>query len=302
MIPKVSVIIPAFNAEAFLGRALDCLVNQTFGDFEVIIVNDGSTDGTGTLAEKYMFNDGRFKVLYQVNSGVAAARQKGLDMAIGKYVYYFDADDWADPGALEGMISAAEAEDADMLFCDFYITQHNGETVYQSQKPKSLDSISLFGQYLSEMYGTLWNRLIKREVFLQYGIHFIAGMDACEDAYIIWQLLSHGIKVAYLEKAFYHYDLSQNSQSIMNKGTTVEQRLRPLIMIAEYTDVSPVMQYYCNAFFRVAWLSRDNPTSLCPNYARAFKPYLRFIMRASAPFHSKLPILLRICKDQFHKP
>ena len=124
--PVISVIIPAYNVEGWLPRALDSLLKQTFGDFEAIVVDDGSTDGTAAVCDAYARADGRVFALHQQNAGAPAARNSAIARARGKYLYFMDADDWAEPGMLEEMLRLAESTGAEMVISGFYIdTEYN---------------------------------------------------------------------------------------------------------------------------------------------------------------------------------
>ena len=103
---KVSVIVPVYNAEKFVRRMLDSLLAQTMVDFEVIMVNDGSNDGSSVICDDYAVKDTRFKVIHQQNAGVAMARKAGIDVAQGEYSIHADADDWVEPGHLRSCFPA----------------------------------------------------------------------------------------------------------------------------------------------------------------------------------------------------
>lgn len=288
--PSVSVIIAAYNAEDFLERAIDSVLSQSFKNLELIVVNDGSGDATGRIADQYAVRDNRVNVVHAENRGVASARQRGLECASGEYILYFDADDWAEGNMVEEMYVRAKEDEADLLFCDFFITHDGTNWEYVSQNPGTSDRSSIFGLFMYDMYGTLWNTMFRRDAILKYKISFIEGMKACEDQYFNLQLLSHDIRVAYLPKAYYHYDMSQNPSSIVNKGITIKEKLRPLVMIAEYTDISHVRQFYCDALFRRAW----EALWVLPDYAKVIYPHRHYIMQSSAPLRSKMIIWLKI--------
>ena len=112
---KISVIVPAHNAEEHLSESLDSLVNQTFRDFEVIIINDGSTDQTHNIIDDYCMKYSNFKSFTQSNSGVSGARNKGINEASGEYVTFLDSDDLYSPNALEKLYQSATEADADMV-------------------------------------------------------------------------------------------------------------------------------------------------------------------------------------------
>lgn len=294
-VPKVSIIVPAYNAEKFLTRCLNSVAAQTMPDFECIIVDDGSTDRTGEIAESFAKKDPRFRVVHQENGGVAVARQTGIDTAIGVYTIQFDADDWVETTILGEMLVVAEAREADMVICDFNIVTKNG-LIRDSQRPKSLRTESVFGQIMQyQLHGSLWNKLIRRECYQSYDVHFIPDMRLLEDQFICLSLLIHPIKVEYVPKALYYYDRTQNPGSLLNKGDVpAEDWIRPLEMIANSTDISKVQDYYDNAILYIAYQILLRPGAKS-DYSQRFSRYLPSIRRAKGyPLRVKLLVLLGI--------
>ena len=293
--PKISVIVAAYNAEKYIRRCLDSILAQTMPDFEVIVVNDGSTDGTPAILEEYASQDSRIKVLHKENGGVASARQAGMDAARGEYSIHIDSDDWIDPEMLGEMIESAETNHADMVFCDFYYIHPGNIVEYRSQQPKSLDSLLLLGQMMFDLNGSLCNKLIRRDLLQKYNIHFIRNMNMAEDQYMVLRLLAHEISVSYIPKAYYHYDHTQNDDSLCNSGIYAADRLRPLELISSYTDISPVQEDFDKAVFHLAFEYLYEPISLCPDYGHVFKKHRKAISRAKGfPLYTKVLIFLRI--------
>lgn len=115
----ISVIVPVYNAEAYLSRCMESILNQTYRDIRVICVNDGSTDGTGEMLEEFARRDGRVKVVCRTNSGLSASRNAGLELAEGEYVMFVDADDWLDGHACADAVEAMERREADIVFWSY---------------------------------------------------------------------------------------------------------------------------------------------------------------------------------------
>lgn len=211
---KVSIIIPIYNAEGLLRRLLESIKNQTLQDIEVIMIDDGSTDGSPAICDEYVESDSRFKVLHKQNEGVAAARQNGIDMAQGEYTIHADADDWVEPNMYEVLYTAAKGNDADVVSCDFY-EEYENESRYISQKPKSLDKDSLLSQYVaSELERQLWDKLIRRSCYENYYLSFPKGVNKWQDVLVVCKLLQHPVKFVHVDGAFYHYDLFSSPTSI----------------------------------------------------------------------------------------
>lgn len=218
MVPAISIIIPVFKAENYIHKCIDSIINQTFTNFEVLLINDGSPDNSGFICDKYSKADCRFKTFHKSNGGVCSARQFGLDQSIGKYVIHVDPDDWVEPDYLETMYSKAEETNSDMVICDFWLEEKDKQTYY-SQEPKSLDHISVFREFLGKLYASCWNKLIKRNCFSKYNINFPMNMSLWEDGYVNGMLTLNKIKISYVNKALYHYDFVTNENSIVRKVT-----------------------------------------------------------------------------------
>ena len=215
MQPLVSVIVCLYNAKDTLSRCLDSILGQSLRDIEIIIVDDGSTDGSELLTESYTAVDNRITVAHQPQLGVAAARQCGLDLAKGQYTIHVDADDWIEPDMLESLTACALSTGADMVFCDF-IEENEAGLFHRRQKPCSSDSRKVLEQMLVQLHGSLCNKLIRKDLYTFSGTRFVKGLNFCEDESVVIRLLSFGCKVGYVERAFYHYDKNSNAGSYTN--------------------------------------------------------------------------------------
>ena len=221
--PKISIIIPIYNAEHSLPKMLNSILKQTFCDFEVLLINDGSTDSSGTICNNYTSEDKRFKIIKKKNAGVSAARQTGLENAQGEYIIHADADDWIEPTMLEELYNKAIKENADVVICDFYTNNGNIEK-YVKQQPNGLDHISILHGLFQQLHGSCWNKLVSRICYNKYSIKFTAGINHCEDLLTWIQLYQYPIKTAYLPKAFYHYIMNDNSITHNFTRQTYEMR------------------------------------------------------------------------------
>jgi glycosyltransferase involved in cell wall biosynthesis len=213
---KVSVILAVYNAENSVGRMIDSLLSQTFKDFEIIIINDGSTDSSGNICDEYALKDNRIRVIHKKNEGVSMARQIGLDSAIGEYIIHADADDYVEPTMLEDLYTKAIDENADVVFCDYFVDTSNGVSVRKQIPPKEPDKAlrALFQQ----LHGSCCNKLAKRACYSNFGVRFPEGLNYCEDLLTWIQLFQHPeIKISYVPKAYYHY--ADNQSSVTRKGS-----------------------------------------------------------------------------------
>ena len=214
--PKVSIISPVYNAEKYIHKCIDSIIAQTFSDWELILVDDGSPDSSGTICDEYAAKDLRLKVIHKVNGGVSQARQTGLDAATGEYVIHVDPDDWIEPNMLEDLLGKAIADDADMVICDFFWDKAGNSKVIK-QTPSALDSDSFLCDLYNGRHGSLCNKLTRRSLFEMYDIKFPKDFNFCEDLIVNTLLLKNKIKIAYVGNAYYHYVQYVNDNSIARK-------------------------------------------------------------------------------------
>ena len=216
--PKVSVIVPVYKAEKYLRKCVDSILAQTFRDFEVILVDDGSPDGSGAICDEYAKKDPRVRVFHKENGGVSSARQCGLDHARGEYTIHADPDDWVEPNMLEELYTKAKADDADMVICDFYVNDSRGQR-YVRQRPSALDHETVLRELFQQLHGSCWNKLVRRACYDSYNVVFPTKISFCEDLYVNSAILKYPIKVTYIPKAFYHYEQQVNVNSLSQKYT-----------------------------------------------------------------------------------
>ena len=196
MIRKVSVIIPVYNAERFLCECLDSVIAQTFTDFEVILVDDGSTDGSGAICDEYASIDNRVSVIHNNNGGVSAARNVGIERANGKWICFFDADDILFPDALENLIRRT-ADDVDSVCCGYVTINSNDEEIKQScnrEYEMRIDTNSALKDFIFVQYSDLnnfylWNRIFRQSVISDNNIRFREDLYIKEDGLFLVQYL-----------------------------------------------------------------------------------------------------------------
>jgi len=263
--------------------------------FEVIVVDDGSCDGTAEIAHSFSKADARFRVIVKgKNEGQSAARQDALNVARGEYTIHVDSDDWVESDMLEGLCSVADEKQADMVIFDWIRTTEEGD-IYECQRPKSLEPRVILSQMLRpDLHASLCNKLIRRSLYERFHIHFIPGM-LMEDQYICLLMLAQPIHVEYVNKAYYHYDTTQNLQSTVHKGIRPAARLRPLELLAESTDLSDIQDSYDRAILFIAYEGLFFSKEDCPDYPALFRKHLSSIWRAkNYPLRVKILVLLRL--------
>ena len=278
--PAITVIICMYKGETTVSRMIDCVLNQTFKDFELILVDDGSPDRCGEIAEEYAKKDSRVRVLHKPNGGLADARNKALAIALGEYTIQFDQDDWVELNCLEEMYAKAKEEDADMLICDYY---HNDQyrQSYAKQTPTALDHWSVLENIVSgPLCGYCWNKLIRLDVYKKYNVVFPTEFYGCEDQYGMCQILKHKVKVAYLAKAYCHYVYVSGSLSRHYDETTYENDLLVRDMFTNLLYYTPskdsVFTDKSSAIFIRAFLfGRHHYSS--SEFKRKFSKYYQYV-------------------------
>lgn len=206
--PKVSIIVPIYNVEKFLPRCLDSLLAQTFPDFELLLIDDGSKDRSGDICDKYALKDQRIRVFHKENGGVASARQFGVSLATGEYVIHIDADDWIESNMLCDMVD--KIGNADILVTDYYHNSKLGEQKYVRQKDCATSEELLEAIVKGEVFGSLWHKLLRRNLY--QSIKFNTDLTFCEDQLLLFKILTtYKCKVINLHKAYYHYEYCESS-------------------------------------------------------------------------------------------
>lgn len=224
---KVSIIIPVYNASDSIRKMLDSILAQTLNEFEVLMIDDGSTDESGRILDEYSAKDKRFKAFHKQNEGVAMARQLGVDNAKGEYCIHADADDRMDSTMLEGLYTEAKAKDADVVIADYFVCSKQGETVCKQQPSELSPEHVLQDMFDNKLFGALWHKLVRTDLYRKYNAKFFKGINHCEDLLIWVQLLQHPeVMVSYLPKAYYHYVVNDNSITRHFTHETYEMRLR----------------------------------------------------------------------------
>lgn len=216
--PAISVIVAVYKAESYLRKCLDSLLAQTFQDFEVLLVDDGSPDHSGAICDEYAATDSRFRVFHKENGGVSSARQCGIDHARGEYTIHADPDDWVEPNMLAQLYAKAKAEDADMVICDYYVDAR-GNSRRIVQRPSALDHETVLRELFQQLHGNCWNKLIRSSCYKKYNIRFPVNINYGEDLCVNVQLLLHPIKIAYAPMAFYHYVQDANPLTLSRSKT-----------------------------------------------------------------------------------
>lgn len=208
---KISIIMPVYNVEKYVGKAINSILTQTFTEYEFLIVDDGTKDRSGEICDKYAKKDARIRVIHKENGGAPSARNTAIDIAKGKYVYFMDADDWAASTMLADMYELAEKNDAQLVVCGYYIDTYYGKK-HLTEKICEDNRIFTNAQEFREesyryfdhnMLYTPWNKLYRMDMLQKYNLKFPDTM--WDDFPFNLSYLRNVERVVVSDKAYYHF-------------------------------------------------------------------------------------------------
>ena len=210
MQPTVSIIVPVYNAESTLPRCVDSILTQQYTDFELLLVDDGSTDSSGSLCDGYAAQDARVRAFHQENAGVSSARNLALGRARGTYLQFLDSDDWITADATRSLVRAAVEHRCDLVIADFYRVV--GERLSRKGDIDE-DTVLTREGYAAHMmenpadfyYGVLWNKLYRREIVERHRLRMDPEISWCEDFLFNLEYIRHVRLVAAVPKPLYYY-------------------------------------------------------------------------------------------------
>ncbi len=254
MRPKVSVIVPVYNVEEYLPKCLDSIINGTFKDIEIIVVNDGSTDGSSKILEDYKKKDKRIVVINKENGGLGSARNKGLEKASGEYISFIDSDDWIDKDMLEKMYDKAIREKLDIIVCSYKNIYCNKEEIYTIPDKIINDTMQHKNSRIFNTFSA-WCKIYKRDFVLQNKVKFVEEKIWYEDFPFSVKLLSMTSKIGIINEPFYNYLIRNNS--IMNNSNIIKN----LDLLVAFDDVKAFLEKkncYQEFYHELEYLAIDN--------------------------------------------
>jgi glycosyltransferase involved in cell wall biosynthesis len=213
-LPKISVIVPIYNCKNYLEKCLNSLAAQTYPNIEILLIDDGSTDGSGELAKKFSNEDSRFQYIYQTNSGVSAARNKGLALATGDFIGFCDSDDWVEPDMYECLVQLIKDTDTDIVCCNFF-NEENGKSEWNIRDngvvtltcKEVIFDVVFNGKKCGGV--EVWSKLFKREMLKQ--LAFDTNIALGEDTVFIFEAMLMCKKYVFTGLPKYHYVIRTES-------------------------------------------------------------------------------------------
>lgn len=212
--PALSIIVPVYKTEKYLPKCIDSILAQTFVDFELILIDDGSPDHCSEICDEYALKDGRIIVIHQENKGVSAARNAGLDIAKGEYIGFVDSDDWIEPEMYEQMLKELQIRKADVVFCRYAYCEENGKinSCIKVKKETFISSDELLKSLFEKPLvtgGVVWNTLMRKKIICD--IRFIQKLPMKEDVVFLFDVFSKCQNGYILAGVFYNFRQQTNS-------------------------------------------------------------------------------------------
>lgn len=238
---KVSIVIPIYNVEPYLNKCIESIVNQTYKDLEIILVDDGSTDNSPSICDAWEEKDKRVTVIHKENGGLSSARNTGLKVATGNYIMFEDSDDWVELNIVEKCVERIEKDQSDLVIFGYKKVDENGKdlgnyTFGNETYTKEEMSNQLHKRILEMSFGYAWNKLYRLSVIKESGTINDSSIIDREDLYFNLQLFNHLRRISYLDCVGYFY--LQRKTSLLHNSN-----------LARLNGVSR----FCNKMKQIKW-------------------------------------------------
>ena len=314
--PILSIILPVYNGEAFVERAIKSVLNQELTDWELIVVNDGSTDRSEELIAGFCALDARIARISQENKGLSAARNAGYYKAAGKYIAFLDVDDYVEPNYYSGLVASTEESGADFVMSGYireFIHADRTAKAYPVHFKKQLFSIttdrkqiitSCSEPYFYNVYIHVWNKLYRHDFLLRHGIVFDESLRYAEDVPYNIECLKHADSIQFLDMVGYHY-ICHQAERLTGKWreSLLEDNRRVFRQIFDFEENCWNMKcpaIACGMYLRSCFLTIEK-ASACGIRYKELKPVLtqilsspetllcfKILRQISAPFEFKV--------------
>ena len=253
---KISIIVPIYNAETYLDNCIKTIINQTYSDFELLLIDDGSTDESYQICKRYE-TDSRVRIYKQGNAGVSAARNKGIQLSTGDYIWFIDADDWIEPEALEKFVEAYERFNGRIdIFSFNYMKYQKGKKIPISNIQQGYYTNEEYLKFMlnpSNHFGLVWSNIYSSKIMKGHRVMFDENLTQSEDVDFSVRIGRYVDNIYVSESAFYNYRITSGSLSRKYKEGIADSYITSLEKIqenvADYHNSS--MQNDFNAYIRV---------------------------------------------------
>lgn len=212
---KISVIVPIYNAENYLKKCIDSIVNQSYSNLEIILLNDGSTDSSSQIIDEFALSDSRIISVHQPNNGLVRTRKKGMELASGDYVTFVDADDYLSYDAYELIVEKIDSTMPDVIACEMIEEYPEQRIVRKNLLHEGIYSEDLKAIYSSMLYGgtffefgiipNIWNKLFRKDFIQNTDVYVSDQIFYGEDVDFVFQYIAHAKSIQIISQAYYHY-------------------------------------------------------------------------------------------------
>ena len=256
--PKISVIVPVYNVDRYLEICIDSLINQTYDNLEIILINDGSTDDSKLICEKYLNLDKRIKLINQKNKGVSSARNNGIRNSSGEYIVFVDSDDYCELNMFETIVKNINLNKDTFIIYGYNKIFKNKKKSVLLNENKNLNKNNIIKNILikEEIGGYLWNKLFIASIIKNNNIKFNNKISYCEDLLFVSEYIRYIKRVKYLKKSLYNYRMRKNSvtyEFFNNKNISILDSCQLLIEANYYNyNIRNNLEFrYLNNYYKL---------------------------------------------------
>lgn len=227
--PMVSIIVPVYNAEKTIDRCVSSILSQTYRDFELLLMDDGSTDDSGRICDTFAEKDMRVRVVHKDNSGVSDTRNQGIALAEGEYLQFVDSDDWLTPEAVGAFVRAAAESGCDMVIADFYRVvgervSQKGDIGEEGILDRAAYAADMMRKPADFYYGVLWNKFYRRSIVEEFQLKMDSSISWCEDFMFNLEYVRHVQTVYALKVPVYYYVKTKGS--LVSQGISMKKTIQ----------------------------------------------------------------------------
>lgn len=286
---KVSMIMPVYNSQTYLKDTLDSILNQSLEEFELIAIDDGSTDNSLKILKEYENKYNKIKVVHQINSGVSETRNRGIELAKGEYIGFVDADDLLEKDFIKILYNSAKEYNADISmtgYSTFYDNPNMQSKVFTAYKFDNNDKKRIFEEMLSIGLGVnIWTKLYKKAILHKYNIKFEKNMSYDEDMFFSWKCALASNNIVFDNNTRYFYRLSINSATMKYHPNLYEK--------------------YCIEFQNIKKFAKDNNlfyeelnNQININFAKKLNVIITMIIRSKTSIKQKYSDVKTVLQDE----
>lgn len=236
----ISIVVPVYNVKDYIDRCLNSLVLQTYNDIEIILIDDGSTDGSSSKCDEWAKKDSRIKVIHKSNGGVSSARNIGIKESTGKYILFFDSDDWVEELTCETLVEYVSSESM-VLFDAYFVEKERTYKKFNYDWNEKNDSNDIKRSFVHGLLGwtNCWNKLFISEIIKKNNLLFDENLKIGEDYLFTYEYLKHITNVKYCNEALYYYDLTRDSSAMNTKSEALLKKwiATEMILKEEFENV-----------------------------------------------------------------